>query len=831
MAALVPVEGDPFAESDATPADAPAASGKLIPVDHDPFANDNNAPAAPEADLESRRAAAQQQYEAAMKASNQQKPWYQNLAEGIPRGAERGTLGILQAFNAVNPQDAADVAKQTRVAGEGTGIAGGIGETIADPRMAALLGTGPLGWGARAAAGAGIGWTDPTETNSPMKEGLHSAARDAAAFTLLPPAITGIAGVASKPIGAIQKGLANLTGLDAAKLASFKAAGIDPTLGDVSDSPVVQRAQDVLKNVPFAAKTIVGGENAVKSGITQGLTDTAGYDDKLERVVGGDALKQGLNTYVDRGKDMFKTAYSNFDNKYKLAADLTPATNTMDKITEIEGRANTPEALNQYLSPAEQKTMAAFKDAAAHNNVSGQPSITYNDLKLFRTSIGQKLSDYTIGSSEKSALRELYGSMTQDMRQTVSDKGGVPAVQAFDRLNSQYGKFQTNLDNNINNIINKPEVTQMLTAVRQGTALPDKTSAIMRALPQDQRDIVRGSLIKEMGTARTQAGSGEFDPVRFAGAFGKLDPAAQDALMTGMGNDTRTKFKAILESAQNAKETTLQGNPSGTAKNIGLMSAAGLMYSHPVIATALLSTGNVTARMMTNPKFIDWMAKAPDQLITNPSRTIGMLSAVAASDSRASDDVKNYQQDLQQKYQPPVPLKTPSPAPGDQSANQVPPSFQMAEGSRPGVYKDTTGHRTVGNGFNMDNPSARDIWKTAGVNSDFDAVRSGKAQIAPEEAQKLLSTSYGIAQKDIKSLVPNIDNLQPHEQEALTHLAYQYGKPRLQQALPGVLAMANQGNPKGAAARLMASDYAKAFPPRARALANMLFNNAPYKEG
>lgn len=166
-----------------------------------------------------------------------------------------------------------------------------------------------------------------------------------------------------------------------------------------------------------------------------------------------------------------------------------------------------------------------------------------------------------------------------------------------------------------------------------------------------------------------------------------------------------------------------------------------------------------------------------------------------------------------------------------ESKNQVPKSFQQAEGFKPKVYKDTTGHRTVGSGFNMDSGIAKNVWDQAGINKDFNAVRNGKQKITEQESQKLLEKSYEIASGDAKNLIKNFDTLSKNRKEAMTHLAFQYGKTRLKEALPGVLSSVDSGNFPAAAARLLASDYGKKYKIRAKALANMLYNNADFSEG
>lgn len=163
-----------------------------------------------------------------------------------------------------------------------------------------------------------------------------------------------------------------------------------------------------------------------------------------------------------------------------------------------------------------------------------------------------------------------------------------------------------------------------------------------------------------------------------------------------------------------------------------------------------------------------------------------------------------------------------------ESSSGVPKSFNQAEGFRDKVYRDTTGHRTTGFGYNMDSGIAQKVWDAAGIKKDFNAVRNGKQKITEIEAQKLLQKSYEIARNDAKSLVSNFDDLSKNRKEAIVHLSYQFGLPKLKENLPGVLASINQGNYHAAAARLLASDYGKKYRDRSVKLARMLANNSEY---
>ncbi len=221
---------------------------------------------------------------------------------------------------------------------------------------------------------------------------------------------------------------------------------------------------------------------------------------------------------------------------------------------------------------------------------------------------------------------------------------------------------------------------------------------------------------------------------------------------------------------------------------------------------------------MTNPTFVNWMAKNAEKPISALPAAVNQLAQIA--DNKNDPELKDIAKAIPKS--PPKAESSPEEPITAPQQNAVPPSFQSEEGFKPSVYKDTTGHKTVGIGFNMDSGIARDVWQSAGINKDFNAVRSGQQQLTNDEAQKLLGKSYEIAQNDIKKLVPNIEKLSPKAQEALTQLAFQHGYSSLKGGLPGVITSANQGNMQAAAARLLASDYAKKYKPRALRLARMM---------
>lgn len=103
-------------------------------------------------------------------------------------------------------------------------------------------------------------------------------------------------------------------------------------------------------------------------------------------------------------------------------------------------------------------------------------------------------------------------------------------------------------------------------------------------------------------------------------------------------------------------------------------------------------------------------------------------------------------------------------------------SYATVEGKESKAYPDTGGNITVGVGFNMDQEGARDIWKSAGVQKDFDAVHQGKQELSDEEIKALLGVTLmeagKKAQTRAKALGVKWDSLPSWHREILTDLAF-----------------------------------------------------------
>tara|TARA_A100001037_G_scaffold51724_1_gene43717 strand:+ start:327 stop:1772 length:1446 start_codon:yes stop_codon:yes gene_type:complete len=95
------------------------------------------------------------------------------------------------------------------------------------------------------------------------------------------------------------------------------------------------------------------------------------------------------------------------------------------------------------------------------------------------------------------------------------------------------------------------------------------------------------------------------------------------------------------------------------------------------------------------------------------------------------------------------------------------------EGWREKVYRDSRKLRTVGYGFNLEEPTNRPLFKQAlgKTDKDFDDLRNGKTKLTKREGRILFEAAAGSAERLISSKFKDVD-LKGYERLALVSLAY-----------------------------------------------------------
>jgi len=625
------------------------------------------------------------------------------------------------------------------------------------------------------------------------------------------------------------------------KVASFRQAGITPTLADVSDSNVVKTAQNLVGEVPFSAG-IIDKARTQTFDDAEKLLKSVGLGEAKTPAQAGQVVREGLLSYKSKGQQVIGKLYDNFD-KYVPATEKIQARPIGAAISEITARPT--EGLQKLFQKSEggRFTKTIIDDLSVNNGI-----LPYNAIKNYRTLIGGKLKDsFLLKTEDEAVYSRLYGALTDTMREAAKAKG-PQALKAFERANAVNAAFMQKMQTKIEPLLKKPEVEQLFNSVLTNSKIGAKSQSVMNSLDRESQNIVRGSLIKQMGDDVAN----EFSATKFATKFKGLEPEARNAMMTGLSATEKNKLTKAVDALLEVKGTAGKANNSRTAYT-GIMAGlpAGAYFS-PTTTGASLATANISARLMTKQKFINWLASAPKAMTKNPEAYLSRLSAVAAADVSLADDVDRFKRsvieptplkaapaltnddirlldDYFKNEQPPaptndnVPVEPLIPSVGQQGA--LPDSIKQNEGLRHVAYVDTIGNRTVGYGFNMDSGVARKVWKKAGLQRDFDAVYDGQEALSDLDAEALGTASFNIALDDATSLYDNFPNLSEPRQKALLDLSYQLGKTRLKE-FDKFNAAVRAGKWNEAVRQLLKTKYATQVPKRSREVARQLLRDA-----
>lgn len=96
------------------------------------------------------------------------------------------------------------------------------------------------------------------------------------------------------------------------------------------------------------------------------------------------------------------------------------------------------------------------------------------------------------------------------------------------------------------------------------------------------------------------------------------------------------------------------------------------------------------------------------------------------------------------------------------------------EGVKLKVYNDSTGHKTIGAGFNLESGDAKHKLSQLGLS--YEQIATGKQTISKEHVNVLLQQGITKAMRDAISLVPNFDQLNRDRQIVLIDLAFNLGR-------------------------------------------------------
>lgn len=450
-------------------------------------------------------------------------------------------------------------------------------------------------------------------------------------------------------IGAIsqapKKTLQKITGVKPEAVQTFKELGIEPTLADVSNSAGLQ---NFVKDIPIAGKPITEALQKQVNKITN----------QIQEVV---ASKGG--TYKQAGKEILKAA-DNIIEKSKLRDQQL-----YGKVDEFIP-AETPITMNNTFKALQDRKVQITSSVSGgkvagynkfitdiQNNIAQGKQVPYDSLTALRSEVGTSLQG-KLEPQERSALNKIYTGLTNDIKDNIQktdlDKiGKQSALQAWEKANTSHRLRTRFIQENIQPLLDKgtPEEVYKF-ATSQSKIGGTKIGQIMRSLNEPQKDFIRATFVKDLGLAQKGAQSAEadvFSPQKFMAEYSILKKnGTEKAIFTPEQVIAFNRLNKVVELTKNTEQT---GKSNQLLQAIGLGSVGFSTGGLGLIPA--IGGGRISANLMTNPKFINWLAVTTQTTPKELPKQINRLSSIAAANPEIRDDilefVANFGNDNQQQ--------------------------------------------------------------------------------------------------------------------------------------------------------------------------------------
>lgn len=488
------------------------------------------------------------------------------------------------------------------------------------------------------------------------------------------------AGLAPAAVPAGASGLSRLIlrggesgrGVLADNIDTFARAGTTPSVGQGTERRFPRAVESGLSRYP-------GGAGRMSDTAEQQAAQIGTRVDSLANqaarganpTTAGSAIVKGItgeNGFIPKFKATASQLYSVVDQYFPPQTQI-PVANTKAYLTQanapIAGAPNLSSKMaNRELGEIES---ALDADLMAQVNQAQNGTLPYEAIKALRTKIGEKIADAGISPDIPTAqLKRLYAALSQDISAAVQGSGNRNAAQALNRAENYYRSGMARVDR-VQSVVEKNGGTEkVFNAALSGTKDGATTiNAVMKSLDQDGQRMVAAAVLRRMGRANpgNQDDIGEvFSSERFLTNWNTMDKQARGAIFNRMGSDYVKNLDSIAKVASNIRQgSKVFANPSGTSAGVAQISAGGaFLYSLVTgqfggagLLAGSAAGANLSAKLMTNPKFVGWLAKQTQLAPGAVPSQIAVLSRMAeqTGDPDLQEAAQAYQKALAEQGQ------------------------------------------------------------------------------------------------------------------------------------------------------------------------------------
>lgn len=416
----------------------------------------------------------------------------------------------------------------------------------------------------------------------------------------------------------------------------FMREGVPVSALSISDNPTIGRMGSILKGTFGSTNVIERNTNQTLEALTKRINEKAfSTGREITSQEAGATIQKGVENYIDRFQQVSSRLYGRV-GKFIGDSDVSDLSNIKRLVTgEMQNLAQTP---NLQSKIAKNK---AIVEAANAIEDAGKAGLPYSALRRYRTEVGSLIKQNVISGEDNALAKRVYAALTDDMQDLARSKG-TQALRAFNNANAFYKNGLETIEKKLGKYVGtQADPGQLLNSVRASTKNSDfKLKAIMKAVPQEDRPIIRDAILQKIGVNS----QGDFSTALFFRDYNKISKEAKSILFGNTDAGFRQSLDRLASISKRLTESGRFANTSRTADNLGNIGLIAIGAIEPTTAISAGVGANMGARLLTNRSFAKVLAKHAQKPITQSAMTrfMGDLEKLAINNPALENDISAY---------------------------------------------------------------------------------------------------------------------------------------------------------------------------------------------
>lgn len=415
---------------------------------------------------------------------------------------------------------------------------------------------------------------------------------------------------------------------------------------DVPGATLSQIGTALAERSAFGGR-VTEARDASSAALGRAVDDVAGrFGVAGDNVAAGDAAIRGANSYIESSQGRVGALYDAIPIPPTRPAELDA---TRQAFADVATRfASNPELQAAMRDPR----LARWQQALENGGLS------WNDLKAFRSSIGEIIEGPVLAESASRAdMRALYSALSRDMEATAGAVGGR-ALGAFRRANEAAAERFANIDEVLTPLLGNeqgrsPEQVLQRLQSWAGERGGDyqRLGRFMREIPADDANTIRATIISRLGTATpgtTNAAGDLFSPNTFLSNWQRLGDRARAVLFDG---EHRQALDDMVRLAGGMREGRRFANTSETTRGTVAVATIASVWNDIMTGGAAVAGQYSLSRLMANPRSARWLTALANKPNEAAARAhVSRLEAIARSEPVIATDALGLQRALMERF-------------------------------------------------------------------------------------------------------------------------------------------------------------------------------------